>query len=518
VFMATQIQSAEHKREPSRQRAPAKPAAQGPVALAPAPNLALLQRAIADPRAASPRDILALQRLAGNRAVTRLIQSFGKLRVQTKLAVGPAGDKYEQEADRVAEQVVSGQSSHREASLSAVGGRRSAVSRQAEEEEEVQTKPLAASITPLVQRQVEEEEEEVQAKPLVQRQAEEEEVQTKALVQRRTNGGFEAGPEIESRLAALKGGGSPLPGEVRAAMEPPFGADFSGVRVHTGGETDQLNRQLSAQAFTHGQDIYMSAGKYAPGTTAGNRLLAHELTHVVQQSAGRVRRDTGGMTARPARNASEREAAAGSHGEPALPSAAQEQTSETSGHDFGVVHSSLDMSAVIQCTLDQHIRPAQLADDHYPFIEPQHPSDGDKIYFWPRPSEPESRKEINCQNAVALALAADQGVLGRNYEATRKGSGQFLDAWLPFNARLTSISEQTSRIMKLLRRAGDIVYWKRGERGLTEHYGVVMPGAQNVGGYNQHGRVGNTNTGEYNAAPPEISWWRNDDERAVYRP
>jgi len=55
------------------------------------------------------------------------------------------------------------------------------------------------------------------------------------------------------------------------------------VRIHTGGEADQLNRQLSAQAFTHGQDIYMGAGKYAPGTSAGNRLLAHELTHVIQQ-------------------------------------------------------------------------------------------------------------------------------------------------------------------------------------------------------------------------------------------
>jgi hypothetical protein len=511
--MASQIQSAGHKRELSRQRAPAKPVARGPVALAPAPNLALLQRAIADPSRARPADILALQRAAGNRAVTRLIQSSGKLRVQTKLAVGPAGDRYEQEADRVADQVVSSQ-------LSAIGGRRSAVSRQAEEEEEVQTKPLAASITPLVQRQAEEEEEEVQTKPLVQRQAEEEEeeVQTKALVQRRTDGGFEAGPEIESRLAAQQGGGSPLPGEVRAAMEPPFGADFSGVRVHTGGEADDLNRQLSAQAFTHGQDIYMRAGKYAPGTPAGNRLLAHELTHVVQQSAGRVRRDTGGMTARSARNASERETAAGSHGEQALPSAAQEQTSETSGHDLSVVHSPLDTSAVIQRTLDQHIRPAQLADEHYPFIEPQHPSDDDKIYFWPRPAEPESRKEINCQNAVALALAADQGVLGRNYERTREGSDQFLDDWLPFNTRLASISEQMSPIKKLLKRAGDIVFWKRGERGLTEHYGVVMPGTKNVGGYNQHGRVGNTNTGEYNADPPDISWWSNDGERAVYRP
>jgi hypothetical protein len=244
------------------------PARQSPVILTEQANPLALQRAIDDPGAASPRDILALQRLAGNRAVTRLIQSSGKLRMQAKLTVGPAGDKYEQEADRVAEQVVSGQ-------LSAVNGQTSNVKRQAEDEEEVQTKLLATSITPLVQRQAEEEEE----------------VQTKSNLQPPTcnlQASFDAGPNIESRLAASRGSGSPLPGEVRAAMEPRFGADFGGVRVHTGGEADQLNRQLSAQAFTHGQDIYMAAGKYAPGTTAGNRLLAHELTHVVQQTGKQV--------------------------------------------------------------------------------------------------------------------------------------------------------------------------------------------------------------------------------------
>jgi hypothetical protein len=278
------------------------PARQSPVALTEQADPLALQRAIADPGAASPSDILALQRLAGNRAVTRLIQA--------KLTVGPAGDKYEREADRVADQVVSGQPS-------AVGSQTSIVNRQAEDEEEVQTKPLAASITPLVQRQAEdeeevqtkpltasitplvqrqaEEEEEVQTKPAVQRQAEEEEeVQTKSNLPRPADpggqspisnpqAGFEAGPDVESRLAASRGSGSPLPHDVRASMEPRFGADFSGVRVHTGGEADQLNRQLSAQAFTRGHDIYMAAGKYAPGTLAGNRLLAHELTHVVQQ-------------------------------------------------------------------------------------------------------------------------------------------------------------------------------------------------------------------------------------------
>ena len=244
-----------------KQKAPAPAPHALQAVTVPAIPLPAVQRAIDRPSRASPADILALQRVAGNRAVSRLLTNAAARPpspgIQAKLTVGPAGDRYEQEADRVAEQVVSGQQS-------AVSHQRSDVQRQ-EDEEEVQTKPLAASITPLVQRQVEEEE-----------------IQTKAEIGK----SFDAGPEIEDRLAAHKGGGSPLPGEVRAYMEPRFGADFSGVKVHTGADAAGLNRQIQAQAFTHGQDIYLGAGRYEPGTDAGKRLLAHELTHVVQQTGG----------------------------------------------------------------------------------------------------------------------------------------------------------------------------------------------------------------------------------------
>ena len=64
-------------------------------------------------------------------------------------------------------------------------------------------------------------------------------------------------------------------------MAPRFGADFGGVRVYTGPEAHDLNRAISAQAFTHGQDIYLGEGRYDPGSTAGKRLLAH----VVQQTS-----------------------------------------------------------------------------------------------------------------------------------------------------------------------------------------------------------------------------------------
>jgi hypothetical protein len=149
---------------------------------------------------------------------------------------------------------------------------------------------------PTVQREVtpEAEEEKVQMKPLanamIQREAmpeAAEEVQTKPSLQRAAaNGSNDASSNLESQLSSSKGGGSPLPDEVRSFMEPRIGADFGSVRVHTDSEAVQMNRELSAQAFTHGSDIYFGAGKYNPSSSDGKRLLAHELTHVVQQTGG----------------------------------------------------------------------------------------------------------------------------------------------------------------------------------------------------------------------------------------
>jgi hypothetical protein len=87
--------------------------------------------------------------------------------------------------------------------------------------------------------------------------------------------------DVEQRVTARKGAGSPLPAHVKGFMEPRFGADFSRVRVHSGGEAVALNRDLQARAFAHGTDIYFGDGRAA----SNDRLTAHELTHVVQQSA-----------------------------------------------------------------------------------------------------------------------------------------------------------------------------------------------------------------------------------------
>lgn len=98
--------------------------------------------------------------------------------------------------------------------------------------------------------------------------------------------GFDVAGPIEQRLAGGRGSGTALSAETRAVMEPAFAADFSDVRVHADAEAAQISRQLTADAFTHGQDIYMAEGRYDPDTDDGKHLLAHELTHVVQQTGG----------------------------------------------------------------------------------------------------------------------------------------------------------------------------------------------------------------------------------------
>ncbi|HOU12531.1 MAG TPA: DUF4157 domain-containing protein [Anaerolineae bacterium] len=130
---------------------------------------------------------------------------------------------------------------------------------------------------------------------LLQRQPEEEEIQTKRA---QTGGGFTVDAETERRLTAGKGKGRPLPADVRAFMEARFGADLSGVQLHTDSNAEQLNRALSAQAFTHGKDIYLGAGKSDVTTATGQRLLAHELTHVIQQGAVKPTRPRQGQQSR----------------------------------------------------------------------------------------------------------------------------------------------------------------------------------------------------------------------------
>jgi hypothetical protein len=100
--------------------------------------------------------------------------------------------------------------------------------------------------------------------------------------------GGQLGEEIAERIKRTQGGGQPLEEGMQRRMSVATGQDFSNVRVHTDAEADQISRQLDAKAFTAGQDVFFREGEYSPRSTGGQELIAHEMTHVVQQSQGKV--------------------------------------------------------------------------------------------------------------------------------------------------------------------------------------------------------------------------------------
>lgn len=122
------------------------------------------------------------------------------------------------------------------------------------------------------------------------------------------DGAFDLDDQTAGRINAQRGGGQALDSSIQAKMGEATGHDFGGVRVHTGPESHTLNEQLGAKAFTTGQDVFFRDGAYDPGSSGGQELLAHELTHVVQQSSGAVGGGGGGMTVNAPGDAFEQEA------------------------------------------------------------------------------------------------------------------------------------------------------------------------------------------------------------------
>jgi hypothetical protein len=221
--------------------------------------------------------------------------------IQAKLTVGAPNDVYEQEADHMAERVMNMQ----DGAVNAVpfggqlqrmsGGREKEqdpgemmhLQRQPaeeEEEEEIQTKLKDSQL----QRQPaeEEEEEEIQTKlkdSHLQRQPEaeeEEEVQAKTIGEGRAV----VSNAVTKGIVSRRSSGEPLSSQTRAFFEPRFGQEFARVRVHRDSVDNQLAESVGARAFTLGRDIFFGQGEYAPDAPSGKRLLAHELTHVLQQS------------------------------------------------------------------------------------------------------------------------------------------------------------------------------------------------------------------------------------------
>ncbi|MEP7108637.1 MAG: DUF4157 domain-containing protein [Ferruginibacter sp.] len=105
------------------------------------------------------------------------------------------------------------------------------------------------------------------------------------IIQRSGRGPPQDSMQFGQSLASSKGGGSALPDNTRQFMESRFNADFNGVKIHTGSTAETLSNTIHAQAFTHGNDIYFNSSKYSPNTADGGSLLAHELTHTIQQGA-----------------------------------------------------------------------------------------------------------------------------------------------------------------------------------------------------------------------------------------
>ncbi len=122
-----------------------------------------------------------------------------------------------------------------------------------------------------------------------------------------------ASPDFEAGVDAARGLGKPLSPDAGEFMESRFGVDFSDVRIHTDARAAQLSKEIGALAFTVGRDVFFAAGRYDPGSRAGRELLAHELTHVLQQT-GR-RRAAPGRGTEPRVSSSPRQAQGGFIGE-----------------------------------------------------------------------------------------------------------------------------------------------------------------------------------------------------------
>lgn len=168
-----------------------------------------------------------------------------RLPIQLKLSVGAANDPLEHEADAMADKVM------RMPETSFIQRKCPCADR---DDEHVRLKPLASQITP--------------------------------FIQAKGDGAGTVSDAVSGKIKSSMGGGNPMQSNTKSFMESRFGTDFSNVKIHNGEESTELNRSLNAKAFTISNNIYFNSGQYQPETDNGKHLLAHELTHVVQQQGG----------------------------------------------------------------------------------------------------------------------------------------------------------------------------------------------------------------------------------------
>jgi dolichol kinase len=236
--------------------------------------------------------------------------------VQAKMTVGKTGDKFEREADKMADKVMrmpSPASSAKEEKIQRKADER--LQKAAKSEEKIQKKekqeekiqkapagdkmmdkvmripsPASSAKEEKIQRKTDERLQKA-AKPeeKIQKKEKQEEKIQKApagdeKLRRKGEGTPAVTPNVQAAIRSkTSGGGQPLSADVRRDMEGRFNADFSQVRVHSDASAGKLSNQLSARAFTHRNHIFFSRNQYQPGTSEGKQLLAHELTHTIQQ-------------------------------------------------------------------------------------------------------------------------------------------------------------------------------------------------------------------------------------------
>jgi hypothetical protein len=159
--------------------------------------------------------------------------------IQTKMTVGSSNDKFEKEADHVASFVV----------------------------EKINAPEIS-------RKDGLEEEETIQAK-----------FNNVSIQRKSTDEGGEVTTDFETEVNNSKSGGKSLDNGLQSSMSHAMGSDFSSVKIHTDSNADKLSRSIQAKAFTTGQDLFFSKGAYNPQSKSGQELIAHELTHVVQQGS-----------------------------------------------------------------------------------------------------------------------------------------------------------------------------------------------------------------------------------------
>ena len=220
--------------------------------------MAKLQRTAAQQQASgrpAPAQATRRRRESADATLHRMAQTRA---LQPALTIGAVSDPFEQEAERTADAVMATSDRH----AAVAGG----------------TTGIGASLMRVVRRAL------GKSEPVTRKDDDDKSKQLqKSPAAAGAHDEAAMAPALESKIQRMTSGGEPLSRESRAFFEPRFGSDFSAVRVHTGGEAAAAATQINARAFTVGSHIFFAGGEYSPQSQPGKHLIAHELTHTIQQ-------------------------------------------------------------------------------------------------------------------------------------------------------------------------------------------------------------------------------------------